>query len=790
MPRAVRWGNWFKKPVLFGTNGDDFLSLEGGNLPGRIFAGSGNDTLIGGNRDDWLFAGFGNDLVFGGGGNDWVFAGRGNDTISGGEGYDKIHGGFGTDTAVFEGSVFGYKWESGWFRKLYVKDIDVSDGNTATDTLHSIEILQFDDYAFEVRGDNGALILGDDASTDEDSPVVISFEAYDFDGGIVTVSSVGASSGALTLIGSSPLSQGMGVGASFSYSFDPTAAFNYLAVGEYGTATITIVIDDGQGNQTTETLDVTVAGVNDAPTITGVTNVVGDLFEDTVTAANGVVSASDPDTSDDLTFTSGAGTYGTFSIDPVIGAWTYALNNASTSVQELGVGESLVDTISVDVADGNGGTDTVDISLTIYGTNDDPVISEITYDADTVTEDGPVQTATGDVVASDVDKNDTLSYSIVGSGTGTYGTLTLNPTTGAWSYVLNNAAAAVQALAAGQTETETFDVLVSDGNSGFDTQTISIDVSGANDAPVINGTLYNVAEVTEDGGLTARGFIDVTEIDASDTLRYVVLGSDTSGFGTLTVNPDGTWSYALNNDSELVQGLNASDTRTDTFNVAVIDPSNAFDTTTISVTIYGADDVNPDGGGGDGGAGDPPPPASSTITFEGQPNGASFEGAAGGVQWSSGWATFDSTLFGQQGGGGRGGGQLDTGIANGATSGTMVVVGDSGVMLEGDFVDTFDFESAQITSAFNEGMQLTATAFDQSLQYTETSPGVWEYVEVFTSLGSETFTLSTAGPSLVEFDDAIFDAVDRVVLTTSGGTPLPIPLTGGQFVMDDVTILV
>lgn len=157
--------------------------------------------------------------------------------------------------------------------------------------------------------------------------------------------------------------------------------------------------------------------------------------------------------------------------------------------------------------------------------------------------------------------------------------------------------------------------------------------------------------------------------------------------------------------------------------------------------------------------------------------------------WSAGWATIDTTLFGQLGGN-RGGGQLDTGVANGATRGVMVVGGTGGVTLNGDFVDTFDFESAQVTSASNEGMQLTVEAFDQSFQFIETSPGVFENVEVFTSLGSETFTLSTTGPTLLEFDDAIFDAVDRVVFTTAGGTPLPLPLSGDLFVMDDVTIFV
>ena len=71
---------------------------------------------------------------------------------------------------------------------------------------------------------------------------------------------------------------------------------------------------------------------------------------------------------------------------------------------------------------------------------------------------------------------------------GTYGSLTLNAA-GVWSYALNNSAAVVQALAAGQVVNDNFVVKAVDGSS----KTLTVSITGANDAAVIAG-----------GGLRAR----------------------------------------------------------------------------------------------------------------------------------------------------------------------------------------------------------------------------------------------------------------------------------------------
>ena len=92
--------------------------------------------------------------------------------------------------------------------------------------------------------------------------------------------------------------------------------------------------------------------------------------------------------------------------------------------------------------------------------------------------------ATGDLNASDVDNtNDT--WTAVGTATTStsgYGTYTVTAA-GLWTYTLDDSNAAVQALNVGQTLTDTFTAVTTDGTS----QVVTITINGANDAAVISG---------------------------------------------------------------------------------------------------------------------------------------------------------------------------------------------------------------------------------------------------------------------------------------------------------------
>ncbi len=78
------------------------------------------------------------------------------------------------------------------------------------------------------------------------------------------------------------------------------------------------------------------------------------------------------------------------------------------------------------------------------------------------------------------------------SKAGTYGTVTFTVASGVLSYRLNNSDSATQALTAGQSVTESFDIQVTDGNSTARTTAV-FNLQGSNDAPTVVGAVAPLA---------------------------------------------------------------------------------------------------------------------------------------------------------------------------------------------------------------------------------------------------------------------------------------------------------
>ncbi len=191
-------------------------------------------------------------------------------------------------------------------------------------------------------------------------------------------------------------------------------------------------------------------------------------------ALTGNLSASDVDTSNILTFSlagGGAPTRGSVTIG-ADGAYSYA---PGTALQSLAQGESASDSFTYLVEDGNGGTSTATVNITITGANDGPVAVAATIEG---SEDASA--LTGNLSASDVDTSDTLTFSLATGGAPTRGSVNIGAD-GAYSYVPGDA---LQSLAQGETQTDSFTYLVDDGNGGTSTATVNITITGANDGPI------------------------------------------------------------------------------------------------------------------------------------------------------------------------------------------------------------------------------------------------------------------------------------------------------------------
>ena len=75
-------------------------------------------------------------------------------------------------------------------------------------------------------------------------------------------------------------------------------------------------------------------------------------------------------------------------------------------------------------------------------------------------------------------------------------------------------------LGSGESVTLSFDVTVSDGEGGTDTETVSLTINGTNDAPVLTLT-DSTGSVTEDtsvvgGNVSDSGSLSFTDVDVND----------------------------------------------------------------------------------------------------------------------------------------------------------------------------------------------------------------------------------------------------------------------------------
>ena len=133
----------------------------------------------------------------------------------------------------------------------------------------------------------------------------------------------------------------------------------------------------------------------------------GNVIEDGVTTTAGVIPFKDADVSDTVTLTvdAPAGARGVLTTDVThdggegVVSWSYSVDNAD--IQDLAAGQPLTQVYTLTLDDGNGGTSTQDVTITVTGTNDAPVAVADTANA---TEGG--STLSGSVATNDSDVDD------------------------------------------------------------------------------------------------------------------------------------------------------------------------------------------------------------------------------------------------------------------------------------------------------------------------------------------------------------------------------------------------
>ena len=283
-----------------------------------------------------------------------------------------------------------------------------------------------------------------------------------------------------------------------------------------------------------------------------------------------------------------AGPYGTLYVDSTTGAYTFVPDNNAINA----LIEPTTTDFTITVSDGTLSA-RQPFTIAINGTNDAAIISGATDG--TAIETGSVAntalgplSATGTLTSTDVDDTPN-AFAAVSTPTESahgFGTFTMT-TAGVWTYTVNDANSAVQALNVGDKLTDSFTVTTIDGTP----QVVSVTINGANDAAVISGT--TTGSVIEDGGTkcdvpTATGTLTATDVDnaAGFTAVNCPTASD-AGYGTFTMTADGVWIYKLDDSNCAVQALNVGDTLTDTFKVTSLDGTAQL----VTVTINGTNDA-------------------------------------------------------------------------------------------------------------------------------------------------------------------------------------------------------
>ena len=200
-----------------------------------------------------------------------------------------------------------------------------------------------------------------------------------------------------------------------------------------------------------------------------------------------------------------------------------------------------------------------EVTITVTPANDPPVG---VADAYTVNEDTTLtKTAATGVLANDTDiDNDTLTATLAAQAA--HGTVTLN-TNGSFTYVPDT----------NYHGSDSFTYKVSDGTTESAPVTVSLTVTGVNDAPATQADVYSV---DEDGTLTVTVANGVLKNDSdADSASFSAMIESVPTHGNVTLNADGSFVYTPD----------ANFFGSDTFAYKATDGNATSAVTTVTITV-------------------------------------------------------------------------------------------------------------------------------------------------------------------------------------------------------------
>ena len=329
---------------------------------------------------------------------------------------------------------------------------------------------------------------------------------------------------------------------------------------------VTVKADDNNGGTATIDVTITVADVNEPPEFS-VETASRTIAENTTTgvAIGAPVTATDPDTGDTLTYTLEGADLDSFDIDSASGQ----IQTKPGVTYDHEIKSSYSVTVKAD--DNNGGTATIDVTITVADVNEPPEFSVETASR-TIAENTTTGVAIGaPVTATDPDTGDTPAYTLEGADLD--------------SFDIDSASGQIQTKSGVTYDHEvkssySVTVKADDNNGGTATIDVTITVADVNEPPEfsVETASRTIAENTTTG-VAIGAPVTATDPDTGDTLTYTLEGADLDSFDIDSASGQIQTKSGVTYDHEIKSS----------YSVTVKADDNNGGTATIDVTITVAD---------------------------------------------------------------------------------------------------------------------------------------------------------------------------------------------------------
>ncbi|MCC6917548.1 MAG: putative Ig domain-containing protein, partial [Nitrosomonas sp.] len=491
--------------VVEGDSGGN--ALTGTNVGDRLYGYDGEDVMESGDGEDVLTGGLGNDVLRGGAQRDAyvVNLGDGEDVIE-----DDLDAGIGNVLTFGEGIVrddVQLEVDSDDLLIHYGANGDVvrvsnyapagADGGTVIDTFEfadgtAVTLREFTNRAPEVANSIDDQVVLEDAAF---SLVLPDDLFIDADGDDILTR--------VTVSGYTTLPDWL------QYDTATRTLFGTPDNDDVGEFDVIVQGMDTLGASSLHSFHVTVQNTNDAPEVGTLLSDLRALEDSAFSFTLPTDSFRDVDVGDALTYSA------TLSDGSALPTWlAFDTATGTFSGTPASAGNYALRVTATDLA-GAAASQSFTLAVESGGGNQAPVT---TPDTANLIEDRKLFTW-GNVLANDRDpEGERLSVANPGIRRGEYGVLTLL-SNGTYAYVLDDCSSKVQGLSAGETVTETFNYLASDGTQRS-SGALTVTVQGTNDTPDLVRCLSDVQLAKSKAFSWQMPADSFRDADRNDTLSY------------------------------------------------------------------------------------------------------------------------------------------------------------------------------------------------------------------------------------------------------------------------------